>query len=225
MASTDQQPPAGAVQQPPETSANQPDENAIRETLIGFINRLVQLALVALGIWVLARRQKTVQVTAVWKIEPWFEMEIPGLAKRIGLGPEAEATLRTSLGQLVEDLEKVVASGGTDADVRQAAIAFRDQWIGWARKVATTESTRIASEAILASPAARQPGAQVEWVTSHDAKVRTTHHLVDGSRVPVGGSFVVGDSLMRYPGDPLGDPQEIINCRCSPKIVPPGGRT
>ena len=56
-----------------------------------------------------------------------------------------------------------------------------------------------------------------EWLAMPDEKVRETHALVDGEKVPIGTPFIVGDSLMMYPMDAsLGaSPQEIINCRCS----------
>lgn len=201
-----------------------PTETEIRDTLISFINHLVELALRTLGLWGAGRPMHPIQITVIWQIEVWFEVQLPRVVKQTQLGPEAEATLRTALGQLHDRLEQVVADGGTALDVRQAAVAFRDQWTGWARKVATTESTRMAAEAVLASPAAQQPGAQKQWLTSHDEKVRRSHKLADGDTVPVAGSFIVGGTPLRYPGDPFGDPEEIINCRCGIKIVRKGAR-
>jgi len=201
-------------------------EKLIAAVLASFISELVGKVLAALGLLAAARTPAgPIQVTLAWQVEIWVEVTIPGLVKKTGLSLEAETTLRSALGQLVNDLDQVVAAGGTAADVRRTAVAFRDRWTGWARRVATTESTRIAAEAVLSSPAARVPGAKIEWLTSHDAKVRATHRAVDGDRVPVGGSFAVGGFPMRYPCDPLGPPEEIVNCRCGIKIVGPGGRT
>lgn len=48
-----------------------------------------------------------------------------------------------------------------------------------------------------------------------DARTRETHRDADGQRVRVGEPFTVGDAKLDYPGDPVGPPGEVINCRCS----------
>lgn len=54
----------------------------------------------------------------------------------------------------------------------------------------------------------------VEWVTMRDEDVRNLHRPLDGQRVPVGDSFQVGQWELQYPGQPVGDPEAWINCRC-----------
>jgi HK97 family phage portal protein len=51
-----------------------------------------------------------------------------------------------------------------------------------------------------------------EWVTSRDERVRETHREEDGHVVVVGQPFQV--THLAYPGDVVGSPAEIINCRC-----------
>ena len=54
------------------------------------------------------------------------------------------------------------------------------------------------------------------WITMEDERVRETHREVDGKIVDIGSYFVVGECLMRFPGDKeFGLPQEIVGCRCS----------
>jgi hypothetical protein len=66
------------------------------------------------------------------------------------------------------------------------------------------------------SAKAGQPLIQYKrWLTSHDERVRDTHRAVDGQPVPVGQSFTVGLSQLRFPGDPLGSIDETANCRCT----------
>lgn len=54
-----------------------------------------------------------------------------------------------------------------------------------------------------------------EWVATHDSHTRPTHFAADGQVVALNQKFVVGDALLDFPGDPLGDLDEIINCRCT----------
>ena len=54
----------------------------------------------------------------------------------------------------------------------------------------------------------------LEWVTMHDSKVRTTHREADGQTVPVGATFDIGGFHLHHPGEPVGPPDIWINCRC-----------
>ena len=54
-----------------------------------------------------------------------------------------------------------------------------------------------------------------EWVAVDEPdRTRLTHQEVDGTQVSMDGAFSVGNSTLRYPGDPEGTPEEVINCRC-----------
>jgi uncharacterized protein with gpF-like domain len=56
-----------------------------------------------------------------------------------------------------------------------------------------------------------------EWVTSGDQFVRSkephSHVALDGVVRAVGDSFRT-DRPLHHPGDPAGDPEDVINCRC-----------
>jgi len=54
-----------------------------------------------------------------------------------------------------------------------------------------------------------------EWLAVQDDRTRDEHAEADGQAVDIDASFVVGGQLLAYPGDPAGDPGNIINCRCS----------
>lgn len=159
-------------------------------------------------------------ITVTWSLELRWTADVDTFARTY---PQASditvGRLRAALGDLAGELEQVAVAGGDVEAIRRRVGTFRDRWEGWARKVAVTESTRIASEAILASPQALRPGAMKQWVTSHDDRVRATHRQVDGETVPIGGVWMVGGWPMRYPGDPYGQPEEVIGCRCSVRIV------
>ncbi len=52
---------------------------------------------------------------------------------------------------------------------------------------------------------------ELEWVASNDATTRASHMELDGRRVKPGEEFKPG---LRFPNDPNGAPEEVINCRC-----------
>lgn len=54
-----------------------------------------------------------------------------------------------------------------------------------------------------------------EWLATNDIRTRQSHRDADGQRVNVDDSFSVGGFSLNYPGDPLGPPEEIIQCRCT----------
>lgn len=51
-----------------------------------------------------------------------------------------------------------------------------------------------------------------QWVATLDDRTRQSHVDMDGEVVDVGEKFSNG---LRYPADPLGDPSEVYNCRCT----------
>jgi len=54
-----------------------------------------------------------------------------------------------------------------------------------------------------------------EWASTEDSRVRPTHQAADGQQRDMNEKFSVGGALMDRPGDPMGPPQETINCRCT----------
>lgn len=56
------------------------------------------------------------------------------------------------------------------------------------------------------------------WRSMRDNKVRPTHKDVDGEIIPIEDTFVVGDTLLRFPGDDEYDTssgEETVGCRCT----------
>jgi 2'-5' RNA ligase len=63
----------------------------------------------------------------------------------------------------------------------------------------------------------------LEWVTMGDGDVRAHHREANGQTVPTGQEFEVGGEKMLYPGQPVGDPSNWINCRCLARPTMLGG--
>ena len=53
---------------------------------------------------------------------------------------------------------------------------------------------------------------QKEWMSTPDGRTRDSHVDLDGERVEIDGTFSNG---CRYPADPMGEPAEVYNCRCT----------
>lgn len=60
-----------------------------------------------------------------------------------------------------------------------------------------------------------------EWVATSDGRTRDAHSEVNGTKVAVDDSFTVTNpdtgeaDEIAYPGDPSGEPWDVINCRCT----------
>jgi len=54
-----------------------------------------------------------------------------------------------------------------------------------------------------------------EWLTARDELVRDAHAAADGQAVKLNEVFDVGGEALKFPGDPDGSPENIVNCRCT----------
>ena len=82
--------------------------------------------------------------------------------------------------------------------------------------IARTETHQAANYANFTSlDVVNIPETTKEWVAVNDARTRDDHSAANGQVVSKSGDFIVGGSVLRYPGDPLGPPQQVINCRCT----------
>lgn len=98
-----------------------------------------------------------------------------------------------------------------------------ERWPNRARVIAQTEVTRAYGAGTLAAgmEQSRLTGRllQKRWDTEQDQRVRESHREVDGRVLDLGMPFYVDGFPLMFPGDPMGPPETVINCRCDLKIL------
>ena len=134
--------------------------------------------------------------------------------------------------QVVHDLEDearivvhnalIETRGRSEAEqgraVRETLDPKGSRWQARIERTSATLATAAVAEgvAVGAAEAQRRNGRRLalRWRSRGDSKVRASHRRANGQVQPVGARFQVGTSMLRWPGDPLGPPDETINCRC-----------
>mgnify|MGYP003627295528 CR=1 FL=1 len=117
---------------------------------------------------------------------------VEALANSTGAGPLREL-IRAQLPALTDELQSVFGT----KDARAATIVETE--LGIAENTATYEqykSSRVK---------------EIMWRSAEDDAVRHSHAELNGSVIVMGAVFANG---LRYPQDPTGRAEEIINCRC-----------
>ena len=100
-----------------------------------------------------------------------------------------------------------------------------DTWGSRADTVARTESAAAYNAATVQVAVVQKQATgdksplEMVWLSTLDSHTRRTHAKADGSRVPLGGKFSVGRAELRFPADPHGPPEEVINCRCAVSVL------
>ena len=82
------------------------------------------------------------------------------------------------------------------------------------RMISRTESHASSNASTqMAAKSTRLP-LKKEWIAA-GGRTRETHLIASGQTVNIDQPFSVGNSLLMQPGDPSGDAEEVINCRCA----------
>lgn len=152
-----------------------------------------------------------------------------------GLSQYVETTehLLRAVGDRLADATRAELAAGVGAgeDIDQlrarlrAAFTREGAHLGPVReqRIAQTEASRAWNTSTLAAAEAatgtERPLVK-QWVTRHDAKVRTAHDQVDGQIRLLAEPFTVAGVEMQTPGDPTAPAGLVINCRCRLAVAP-----
>ena len=131
----------------------------------------------------------------------------------------ADDDFQAALGEVVMTAYNVAAEDlGADSD-GEVFLASMGEAISNTEPDGTDEQAEriakiIATAAANAATVAASPGARFEWITMQDDAVRDLHRPLHGEVRAAGDPFLVGGTPLLYPGQPVGDPENWINCRC-----------
>lgn len=146
-----------------------------------------------------------------------------GIAKKFLI--ERENKLK-DVPQDIYDRVKAALEAGTNAGETEKQLAGRvatelgDYETGNAQTIARTETASAYGTA--SQDAIEQAGFKFKsWLTADDGRVRTSHQMCeDQGPIPLEDSFSNG---LDFPGDPEGEADEVINCRCVLQAEEDGG--
>jgi hypothetical protein len=99
------------------------------------------------------------------------------------------------------------------------SITSSQRWPNRARTIAQTETIRAFNAGAYASGLQAEQFEKTsmvkEWLATKDTQTRPSHRRADGQKQPLNQPFDVGGFPLQFPGDPMGPPEEVINCRCA----------
>ena len=119
-----------------------------------------------------------------------------------------------------KSIRKILVRGAENHEPpRVLAKRIRDEVGG---EIARSRSQTIArteigvASSVGSDEAAKVTGLTLDkvWNATEDARTRPDHAAADGQKVGMDDTFTVGGVAMRYPRDPDGPANQVINCRC-----------
>lgn len=119
--------------------------------------------------------------------------------------------------RLQNELIQATLNGESQAKLIRRIKGVTGQSTRQAKRVAQTERVRVQSQGRnMAIDEAVEMGIEMQkqWISRMDARVRDDHAAVTGEIVDSGETFSNG---LLFPGDPNGEAEQVINCRCYEK--------
>ena len=89
---------------------------------------------------------------------------------------------------------------------------FRQMTFNRAERIARTEVLTASNMGSLMGAESLGVPFKKKWIATTDSRTRDSHKALNGKLAGDNGRFSNG---LEYPGDPNGDPSEVVNCRCA----------
>jgi len=173
------------------------------------------------------RRELAKRKSDWWEVTDWWETYVYDLiatdfAKKItGIDATTQAAIRKVLqdgveqGMSVQDMAEMIAGGKIpNMDAARAIRIARTEVIGASNGGSIQGARSMGIE-----------GLKKKWLVALDSRERDTHRAMafppKSEPIDINDKFNVGISLMDYPGDPMGEASEVVNCRCAIGYVTP----
>lgn len=154
------------------------------------------------------------------RVDPDFAARIAANYVKMHANDKSDKITNTTL-----DLARQAVAAGIEAEKTPGQIALliratvgEDVGAYRARMIARTETAGAYNSATHDTAEEMQASTgplNKVWIAASDDRVRETHSDVDGTSIPLGEDFTVGESKMGFPSDPSGEASEVINCRCT----------
>lgn len=150
----------------------------------------------------------------VGTLQPVIDFTTDSPATRLALSQQ-ENLMRTMLEKEFRALVDVIQEGifageGADSIANRVKDLLGVSKIR-AQRIARTETMRALNHGDFLETQANPIVIGYEWSTILDGRQRDSHSNVNGERIVKGGMFSNG---LRFPLDPNGSAEEVVNCRC-----------
>jgi hypothetical protein len=150
------------------------------------------------------------------QIRAWLRTDGKGADKVVGMDDTSKATMRRIIGQAfdqglsIEDTSRAIRSKWTDMSKVRA------------ERIARTEVVGASNMGAVAGARATGLVLMKQWISTLDNRTRVSpydHYDYNLTEVEMNEKFVINGDEIEYPGDPAGQPGNIINCRCTVVFV------
>jgi len=138
------------------------------------------------------------------------------------------ATLETRAGNKITGINDTVLSyirrqlqiGAFEGEsIHEISQRLTDSKIGFSRGraicVARTEVIGTSNGASCETARFIDDKLKKTWITTIDGRERPWHADADGQTVGINEKFIVNGEQLDYPGDSMGSPENVVNCRCA----------
>lgn len=126
----------------------------------------------------------------------------------------------TTLDDIRAIVQNGVSEGLSEREIaQQIANVAPTKSASRAQTIARTETHAAANATMQRTAKEMRVEMLKEWVPAgsrtRDAHERAGRDYGDGNGIPLDDPFIVDGERLRYPGDPAGSPENVINCRCA----------